>query len=141
MTPAQVALVEDSFRHVAPIAGPAASIFYQRLFDLDPGLRPLFAHADMTEQGRKLMAAIGFVVGNLRRPEAVLPAVAELGRRHGGYGVQPGHYATVGKALLDTLEEGLGEGFTPEVRDAWASAYGLLAQVMQDAAPTPARAA
>ncbi|WP_372624803.1 globin domain-containing protein [Falsiroseomonas sp.] len=107
MTAEQTTLVEASFRHVAPIAEPAAVIFYRRLFTLDPGLRPMFAHADMAAQGRKLMAAIGFVVGNLRRPEALLPAVAELGRRHAGYGVQPGHYATVGAALLDTLEEGL----------------------------------
>jgi hemoglobin-like flavoprotein len=134
MTPAQTALVEQSFRLVAPIAEPAAAIFYRRLFELDPALRPMFAGADMASQGRKLMAAIGFVVGNLRRPEALLPAVAELGRRHAGYGVQPAHYATVGAALLDTLQVGLGEAFTPALREAWAAAYGLLAEVMQRAA-------
>jgi nitric oxide dioxygenase len=141
MTPAQIALVEDSFRHVAPIAEPAAAIFYERLFRLDPALRGLFAHADMGAQGRKLMQAIGFVVANLRRPEALLPVVAELGRRHGGYGVQPSHYATVGQALLETLEEGLGAFFTPEVKAAWARAYGLLAEVMQQAAAPEAQAA
>lgn len=141
MTPAQIALVEDSFRYVAPIAEPAAAIFYENLFALDPALRPLFAHAEMGQQGRKLMAALGFVVGNLRRPEALLPAVAELGRRHVGYGVQPGHYATVGTALLATLEEGLGEAFTPAVREAWAAAYGLLAEVMQQAAAEGSRRA
>jgi hemoglobin-like flavoprotein len=134
MTPAQAALVEDSFRHVAPIAEPAAAIFYQRLFALDPALRPLFAQSDMSLQGRKLMAAIGFVVGSLRFSDRLLPAVAELGRRHAGYGVRPAHYATVGAALLATLEEGLGAAFTPEVRDAWAAAYGLVADVMQRAA-------
>jgi nitric oxide dioxygenase len=138
MTPAQTALVEQSFRLVAPIAEPAAAIFYRRLFELDPALRPMFAGADMASQGRKLMAAIGFVVGNLRRPEALLPAVAELGRRHAGYGVQPAHYATVGAALLDTLQEGLGEAFTPALREAWAAAYGLLAEVMRQAAAEPA---
>lgn len=141
MTPAQIALVEDSFRYVAPIAEPAAAIFYENLFAIDPALRPLFAYAGMGEQGRKLMAAIGFVVGNLRQPEALLPAVAELGRRHAGYGVQPGHYATVGTALLATLEEGLGEAFTPAVREAWAAAYGLLAEVMQQAAAEGSRRA
>ncbi|HEV7265623.1 MAG TPA: globin family protein [Falsiroseomonas sp.] len=141
MTPEQTALVEASFRHVAPIAEPAAAIFYRRLFALDPALRPMFAQADMATQGRKLMAAIGFVVGNLRRPEALLPAVAELGRRHVGYGVQPRHYATVGTALLGTLEEGLGEAFTPELRAAWAAAYGLLAEVMQQAAAPAVKAA
>jgi hemoglobin-like flavoprotein len=141
MTPNQIALVEDSFRHVAPIAEPAAAIFYQRLFALDPALRPLFAHADMGEQGRKLMQAMGFVVANLRRPDQLLPVVAELGRKHAGYGVQAAHYGTVGAALLATLEEGLGTFFTPEVKEAWAAAYGLLAGVMQDAAAPQAAAA
>lgn len=134
MTPAQTALVEDSFRHVAPIAEPAAAIFYERLFALDPTLKPMFAHGDMAAQQRKLMAAIGFVVAHLRRPEVLVPAVAALGRRHAGYGVEPRHYDTVGQALLDTLAEGLGAAFTPKVRDAWAAAYGLLAALMQDAA-------
>jgi len=135
MTPDQTAAIERSFRLVAPIAEPAAAIFYARLFALDPGLQPLFAHADIAEQGRKLMQALGFVVAHLRRPEALLPAVAELGHRHGGYGVRPAHYATVGTALLDTLAEGLGADFTPEVRGAWAAAYGLLAETMMQAAP------
>lgn len=141
MTPAQIALVEDSFRHVVPVAEPAAQIFYQRLFALDPALKPLFAHADIHEQGRKLMQALAFVVGNLRRPEVLLPVVAGLGRRHAGYGVEPQHYETVGTALLDTLAEGLGAIFTPEVRNAWAAAYAVLAQVMQDAAAPAEQAA
>lgn len=141
MTPAQIDQVEASFRLVAPIAEPAARLFYDTLFAMDPALKPLFAGADLTAQGRKLMTAIGFVVGHLRRPEAMLPAVRELGRRHGGYGVRPAHYATVGAALLATLEQGLGEAFTPAVREAWAAAYGLLAEVMMTAAETPAAAA
>ncbi len=134
MTPAQTALVEDSFRHLAPIAEPAAAIFYERLFALDPTLRPMFAGADMAAQQRKLMAAIGFVVAHLRRPDMLVPAVAALGRRHAGYGVEARHYDTVGQALLETLAEGLGPFFTPVVHDAWAAAYGLLAGLMQDAA-------
>jgi hemoglobin-like flavoprotein len=141
MTPDQIALVESSFRFIPPIAEPAAAIFYERLFALDPALRPLFAHADMSEQGRKLMTAIGFVVANLRRPAALLPVVSELGRRHAGYGVEPHHYDTVGAALLATLAEGLGEVFTPAMRDAWAAAYATLAGIMQHAAGPMAEAA
>jgi hemoglobin-like flavoprotein len=141
MTPAQIEQVEASFRLVAPIAEPAARLFYDTLFAMDPALKPLFAGADLGAQGRKLMAAIGFVVGNLRRPDAMLPAVRELGRRHGGYGVRPAHYATVGAALLATLEQGLGEAFTPAMRESWAAAYGLLAEVMVAAAESPAAAA
>ena len=130
MTDDQIALIEASFRQVTPIAEPAAALFYRRLFELDPALRPMFAQTDLAAQGRKLMAAIGFVVANLRRPEAMLPAVRALGARHGGYGVQPAHYDTVGVALLDTLALGLGDGFTPATRDAWACAFGILARTM-----------
>lgn len=134
MTPRQIELVQASFARVAPIGDQAAALFYGRLFETEPGMRPLFAHTDLAAQGRKLMAAIGFVVGALRQPEAMLDAVRELGRRHRGYGVQEHHYAAVGAALLWTLERGLGAGFTPETREAWAAAYGLLSGVMTGAA-------
>jgi hemoglobin-like flavoprotein len=134
MTPDQIRLVQASFQLVLPIAAQAAALFYRRLFSTDPGTRRLFAHTDLEAQGRKLMAAIGFVVGALHRPEAMLGTVRDLARRHAGYGVREEHYATVGAALLWTLEQGLGEEFTPETRDAWAAAYGLLSGVMIQAA-------
>ncbi len=130
MTPNQIHLVQHSFKAVVPIRAAAAADFYQRLFRLDPSLRPLFAHTDEREQGAKLMASLGFVVENLSRPDTVLPALRTLGRRHGGYGAQPEHFATVGKALLETLAAGLGPVFTPEVRQAWELAYAMVAEVM-----------
>jgi hemoglobin-like flavoprotein len=133
MNAQQIQLVQETFEHVRPIAGVAADLFYDRLFELDPALRPLF-RGDMSEQKRKLMGALALVVGGLREPEQVLAAVRQLGRRHAAYGVQPGHYETVGMALLWTLGEGLGERFTPAVADAWAAAYGLVAATMQEAA-------
>jgi nitric oxide dioxygenase len=133
MTPEQIRLVEESFRQVAPIAEPAAALFYERLFALDPALRPLFAGTDMAAQGRKLMQAIGQVVGALRAPEQVLPALRAMGERHAGYGVRDSHYATVGAALLWTLEQGLGAAFTPAMRDAWAEAYGVVSGAMMAA--------
>jgi hemoglobin-like flavoprotein len=87
----------------------------------------------MMEQGAKLMAAIGIVVASLDRLEPMLDHIRSLGRRHAGYGVQDAHYVSVGEALLWTLEQGLGAGFTPEVREAWASAYGVLSSTMMDA--------
>jgi hemoglobin-like flavoprotein len=89
---------------------------------------------DLDEQKRKLMTALAFAVGGLNQPERMLPAVRQLGQRHMGYGVQPGHYETVGAALLWTLAQGLGEQFTPpEVEAAWTAAYQLLASTMQEA--------
>jgi len=96
-------------------------------------LRPLFK-GDMTEQSRTLMRMIAVAVNGLDRLDTIAPALKALGVRHAGYGVRDGHYATVGDALLWTLERGLGESFTPDVAEAWSAAYGLLAQTMQSAA-------
>lgn len=135
MTPDSQRLVRESFAKVAPIAPAAAAMFYDRLFVLDPSLRPLFK-GDMDEQGRKLMTMIGTAVANLHRLDAVVPAVRDLGQRHAGYGVQPSHYDTVASALLWTLEQGLGDDFTPSTRQAWVECYTVLAGTMQEAAAT-----
>ena len=135
MTPDSQRLVRESFAKVAPIAPAAAAMFYDRLFVLDPSLRPLFK-GDMDEQGRKLMTMIGTAVANLHRLDAVVRTVRDLGRRHAGYGVQPSHYNTVASALLWTLEQGLGDDFTPATRQAWIECYTVLAGTMQEAAAT-----
>ncbi len=133
MTPMQKKLVQSSFAKVAPIADTAAELFYSKLFALDPALKPMFK-GDMKEQGRKLMRMIATAVNGLDRLDALVPAVQDLGRRHVVYGVTAAHYDAVGAALLWTLDRGLGPDFTSEVEDAWATVYGLLAQVMKDAA-------
>jgi hemoglobin-like flavoprotein len=129
MNSIQKALVQTSFAQVGPIAETAAALFYGRLFELDPTLRPLFK-GDLKEQGRKLMDMLRLAVKGLDRPEALLPALAELGRRHAGYGVNERDYETVGEALLWTLEQGLGPCFTPEIRAAWTALYRLVADTM-----------
>lgn len=133
MKPSQIDLVQSSFAQVAIVSEDVASMFYWRLFTLDPDLRAMF-RGDMKEQGKKLMAMIGSAVGNLGNLEKVAPAIQSLGARHLGYGVRDEHYETVGIALLWTLEQGLGNGFTDEVRDAWTAAYTLLADTMKTAA-------
>jgi hemoglobin-like flavoprotein len=139
MTPEHITLVQRSFADVLPIADTVASLFYERLFALDPTLRSLF-HGDMREQGRKLMSMLQVAVTGLRRLEVLVPVVQQLGLRHRAYGVKDAHYATVGAALLWTLQQGLGERFTPEVQEAWSSAYTLLADTMRAAAPEVAAA-
>lgn len=133
MTPEQVALIKSSFAKVEPIADTAAAIFYGRLFTLDPELKPLFK-GDMVEQGRKLMRMIGTAVRGLDDLPAIVPAVQDLGRRHVRYGVKDEHYDTVGAALIWTLEQGLGEAFTPATKTAWVDVYTVLATTMKDAA-------
>ena len=122
----EIALVQSTFKLVAPIADTAAELFYGRLFEIDPALKPMF-RGDMKEQGRKLMQMLSVAVNGLNHLDTIVPAVHDLGKRHVGYGVKNEHYATVGSALLWTLEKGLGDAFTPEVKDAWATVYGVLA--------------
>jgi hemoglobin-like flavoprotein len=133
MTPEQVFLVQKSWRQVLPIADTAAELFYTKLFSMDASLKPLFK-GDMKAQGRKLMAMIGSAVTGLSKLDEIVPAVQDLGRRHVKYGVKEAHYDTVAGALIWTLEQGLGEGFTPDVKAAWVSVYGVLAGTMKDAA-------
>jgi hemoglobin-like flavoprotein len=133
MTPMQIQLVQKTWKLVTPISEQAAELFYGRLFQLDPSLRTLFK-SDMKEQGKKLMQMISVAVNGLPKLDTIVPAVEDLGRRHLDYDVTEEMYDTVGEALLWTLEQGLGEAFTPEVKQAWAETYGALADVMKSAA-------
>lgn len=133
MTPQQVAHVQSTFEKIRPIAHAAAELFYGHLFELNPALRQLF-RGDMKEQGRMLMSVLSTAVRGLANPAPLVPVLKELGQRHVAYGVRDEHYATVGSALIWTLGQGLGEDFTPEVREAWTAAYALLSGVMQEGA-------
>lgn len=133
MTPRQIELVQNSFKLITPMLESATMLFYDRLFQLDPFLRRMF-RVPREEQARKLGYMLTVVVKGLNRPEHILAAVEELGRRHSTYGVEPQHYDTVGAALLSTLHTGLGDAFTTEVREAWATAYSFLSNTMQRAA-------
>ena len=125
-----IVLVQGSFARLVPMQDAAADLFYDRLFALTPKLRELFP-SDLRDQKRKLMQMIATAVGGLNRLDKIIPAVKALGARHSGYGVTEAHYAIVGEALLWTLDRGLGQGFTPEVRSAWAKVYGVIAATMQ----------
>jgi hemoglobin-like flavoprotein len=133
MTPTQKSLVQQTFAQLVPIADQAAALFYGRLFEMDPSLRPLFK-TPLDIQGKKLMQMIGVCVAKLDALDEVVPAVKQLGRRHVAYGVVDSHYDTVGGALLWTLEQGLGPAFTPEVKEAWTAVYVVLSSTMKSAA-------
>jgi hemoglobin-like flavoprotein len=115
MTPTQIELIQQSFARLAPISDKAAVLFYDRLFETAPEVKPLF-RGDRAKQGRKLMATLAVVVNGLNKLDAILPAASVLAKRHVGYGVKAVHYATVGAALLWTLEKGLGPSGPPNWR-------------------------
>lgn len=133
MTPEQIELVQITWAKVAPNADQVAALFYDRLFEIAPEVKPLFT-GDMLEQGKKLMAMLNMAVTSLDHLEQMLPAVHEMGVRHTSYGVQPEHYDAVAEALLWTLEKGLRETFGPDAREAWAAVYSALAAEMKEAA-------
>ena len=136
MQETQIALVQKSFAQVAPRAGEAAEMFYERLFEIAPGVRSLFK-GDMADQGGKLMTTLGVVVKGLRDLDKIVPVAQELAKQHVGYGVTAEHYQPVGEALLHTLKTALGDGFDAETEAAWQAAYQTLSGVMIDAAYGP----
>lgn len=132
MNPEVIRLVQQSWSLVLPIAPQAAALFYDNLFELDPGLKSLFK-GDIQAQGAKLMQMIDVAISKLDKLDVLIPVLQGLGMRHAGYGVQAAHYETVGAALLKTLGQGLGDAFTPQVRDAWTTVFGVMASVMIEA--------
>lgn len=136
MNDADITLIQNSFAKVVPIKDAAAEIFYADLFETAPEVKPYFANADMSEQGAKLMATLAVVVNGLKAPEKIVPVAQQLAIKHVDYGVKAEDYGKVGASLLRTLEKGLGDDFTPDVKDAWTAAYTLLSTVMVDAAYT-----
>lgn len=133
LTPEQVSLVKNSWKQVVPIADQAAVLFYGKLFELDPSLKPMFK-GDMTAQGQKLTRMISIAVEGLDNLDDIVPAIQDLGVKHLEYGVKNSQYDTVGESLLWTLGQGLGDAFTTEVMSAWTDVYDLLASTMKDAA-------
>ena len=137
MTPRQIGLVKSSWDKVLPISEVAATLFYGKLFELDPELKPLFK-GDLQEQGKKLMNMLDVVVKGLDNLETIIPAAKASGARHAGYGVKDKDYDTVAEALLWTLGQGLGDSFDEELKDAWTSAYVVLSTTMKNAAKAAA---
>lgn len=133
-------LVQSTFAELTPLVQEVGRIFYRELFAIDPSLRSLFV-GNIDRQGEKLMQMIGAAVGLLDQPQRLMPVLHQLGRRHVGYGVRPAHYDTVGLALIRTLELGLQDRFTDEVRAAWIKFYRLVATAMIEAGDERAAAA
>jgi hemoglobin-like flavoprotein len=140
MNEQHAALIRRSFDRIAPVAEDAAALFYRKLFEQSPELRPLF-RGDLGSQGRRLMEMIGAAVRLLDHPQSLLPVLAQLGTRHAGYGVQPGDYRKVGQALIATLAEALGDDFDDATRAAWGAMYALVSTTMVAAANADRRAA
>ncbi len=136
MDQSTINLVQTSFKKVLPIADQAMAIFYDKLFEINPSLKSLFP-ADKEKMGRqrnKLRDMLAAAVAGLSNLSKLVPILQNLGQKHASYNVKPVHYNDVGAALLATLEIGLGDDFTPQVKQAWTDVYGVMAKTMIEAA-------
>jgi hemoglobin-like flavoprotein len=134
MTSDQIAAVRHTWAKLAPTTERAAAIFYDRLFELDPSVRALFAATDLGKHGPKFAQTVAIVVDLLDREDELLASLRTLGRRHASYGVGWRHYGLGADALFTALECCLGPAFTAEARAAWSVAYWIAARAMQRAA-------
>lgn len=133
MTPRDKHIVRESFHTVRELAGPIALLFYGRLFEVEPSLRPMF-HNDIALQGVKLMSMLSAVVDNLDQFETLTPVLHAMGQRHTAYGVLPRHYDTVEQALIWALGHALAPDFDPEVKAAWRNVIGTVSAAMKEGA-------
>jgi hemoglobin-like flavoprotein len=129
MTPTEIALVQQGFDQIEPVAERVGLALYEQLFALDPSLRQLFK-GDITRQAGLIMAEVGVVVRSLDDLGPVLSRIEALGRRHASYGVESRYFSVAGPVLLDALQAELGPAFTEEARSAWATAYTTLTDAM-----------
>ena len=118
---------------IIPVKEQTAELFYRKLFLIEPEVKPLFTD-DTKAQGDQLVTSINLVVNSLNSLENLVPALQDMGRRYVNNGVKAEHYEAVGETFLWTLEQGLGNDFTDEVKEAWTTAYGIIASTMIDAA-------
>ncbi|MDH5181676.1 MAG: globin domain-containing protein, partial [Gammaproteobacteria bacterium] len=131
-----VAALRTSFEAVAPRGEELVARFYSELFRRYPDVKPMFANTTPEKQKQKLLAALKLVVANLENVEVLASTLTELGRRHAGYGAEPGHYGAVASTLIDVMKEIAGDAWTDEFQLAWSKALEVIAKVMLDAYPT-----
>ena len=114
---------------------PFVHRFYTHWFALDTSVRDLFP-AEMAGQRAAFAQALRWVYGELveRRAEEPVAFLAQLGRDHRKYGVTAPHYATLRRALHDTLRDHLGEAWTGPVAEAARQSLNLISGVMSGAA-------
>lgn len=137
MTEQQILLVKNSWSYVVVQSEEAGQLFYQRLFEVAPAVRPLFK-GDSKEQARKLMNMVTLIVAKLQKLDDIMNEIKLLAQRHNQYGAEPAHYLVVGECLLWTLEKGLGDKWNAETRQAWVTVYSTLSGAMIKSQRAPA---
>ena len=135
--------VAATWKEVAKDLTKHGIVFFKRVFDLAPPALELFSFKDepnlyesekLKAHATKVMTTVGVAVAGLADLEKLVPVLKGLGERHKARNVLPEHYSVVGAALLYALGEGLGDLWTDDVRDAWASVYQVVSATMIEGA-------
>ncbi|MBO2455311.1 flavohemoprotein [Actinomadura barringtoniae] len=132
--------LKDNFAKVAEQGDAVALFFYSDLFVGNPHLRDMFP-IGMMGQRDKLLRALGMIVSRVDDLPELVPFLQQLGRDHRKFGTVAEHYPHVGASLVRTLKYFSGADWTPELEADWGAAYGVVAQVMQEAAAEDSMAA
>jgi nitric oxide dioxygenase len=106
--------------------------FYARMFQHNPELKHVFnqGHQAGGEQQQALAGAVAAYAEHIDDPSVLMPVVTRIVHKHVSLGIRPEHYPIVGKHLLASIREVLGDAATDELVDAWAAAYGQLADLL-----------
>lgn len=129
MSPEDIEKLQFSFGQMVPKKDLIAEKFYRRLFEVAPAVRPLFK-GPIDQQGNKLVLSLKQIILSLKQPNDLMSFLSKLAKRHVDYGAEPAHYAVVGEVLLWTFQDVMGDDFTPELKDLWGAAYGVISDAM-----------
>ncbi len=106
--------------------------FYKRMFTHNPEVAPFFNPANQAagNQQRALAGAIAAYAANIDNLEVLGGAVELIAQKHASLMIKPEHYPIVGENLLASIKEVLGDAATDDIINAWAEAYGFLANIL-----------
>lgn len=123
------AQIQYSYTLLKPEVERVAGQFYTDLFNRMPKLRAMFPE-DLSGQGMRFMAAIGFVVDNLDDEARLNQHLDLLAKGHAPFKLRPDAYREMQEALIDTLAQALKSKFTNEVELAWRRAFDQICDAM-----------
>lgn len=134
LTANQVAVIKQTVPVLQENGEVLTRHFYERMFRENPEVLTFFnpAHQKAGTQQRALAGAICAYAQHIENPAALADAVELIAQKHASLGIQAEHYPVVGENLLASIQEVLGEAASPEIIDAWAAAYGVLATIFID---------
>lgn len=108
------------------------SHFYQRMLSNQPELKNIFnqTHQATGHQQKALAMAVLAYAQNIENPSVLAGALRHIAVKHCTVGIRAEHYPIVGRHLLASIQEVLGEACTPDILDAWGAAYQQLADLL-----------